>query len=98
MSFADTTKDPANPEETKVMMLRAGPDGGVCTTKAHGYREFPELVRIFSEKESNRILGLGVMYSQTNLLKFGMPSLDSAIDIKMSDNEHIVGFYGASGD
>lgn len=76
-------------------MPRAGPEGGECTTKEHGTRSFPMLVRIFNEEGGARIIGLGIMFTESDLFKLGAPSSE-AIDIDMENNKHIVGFYGQS--
>jgi len=68
--------DPENPDAEPVLIPQAGPtvDGIDCKSKLHGNRSYPKLVRIFKDEDSDRIIGFGVMFSQTDLFKFGAPS------------------------
>ena len=77
-----------------VELPRAGPMAGSCVAKAYGSRSYPDMVRIF--EQNSRIVGLGVMFSEEDLFKFGAPSV-TAKEIEIDPAQHIVGFFGASG-
>ena len=70
LTFADVD----NPEKSQIEITRIGPEGGTCTSELHGDRSFPKLVRIFIDDDNSRIVGFGVMHSETELLKFGAPA------------------------
>ena len=51
-------------------------------------------MRIFLDKEDDRVIGFGVIFTEEDLFKFGAPS-EHAVDIEMDMEHHIVGFYGS---
>ena len=79
--------------EDKLELPRAGPEGGSCQEISYGNRQNPQWVRIF--KQSDSIVGLGIVFSEDDFLKLGLPSLD-ATRILVDDGHHLVGFYGAT--
>jgi hypothetical protein len=78
--------------ENQLELPRAGPEGGDCQDISYGDRQHPKWVRMF--KRQNAIIGVGIVFSEEDFLKFGLPSTD-ATRIVVDEGHHLVGFYGA---